>query len=499
MVIGIDVGGTNTDAAIIGENFAAFKLPNEVGMSEVLKEISKKVDLAKEKVVVSTSLPLNLVISKFSEIKTLPILIPGPGLNYSNYGFVVKGFVNHRGELVEDIDEEEIEELLKSKQYENIAIAAKFSPRNSILEEKIKKIASRYIEESRIACSYHVGSLNYPARINTTLINAKTKPIVYDLTTSIKKFVKEFYYFTGDGGIVPDIIAVENPSLLYNSSAAAVAVGASFLTGEKDALIIDVGGTSTDFVLLKDGMPKITDCVEIYGKKTLIRCADSVSIPFGGDSLINERIKPVRLDKPIAFGGKYFTFTDALNCLGYEIGDYRKSRDFKKDFDCEGIFDQFISVASEVVSMFEADKIVAAGYLSPILVPEIAKRCGIKCIVPEHYGVVNAIGVAVSKISLQMYARYDTEKGIASFNGKLERCPFRIGKIPEKEEILDVTISKLYEIARSIGADESEFGNPKILYFNSYTIVRGNMRRGLIADVVAQLEPGIRYELRRLL
>ncbi len=497
MIVGIDVGGTNTDAAVVREDgIITTKLPNEVGISGVLSELSRGVNLVKEKVVVSTSLPLNLVISRFNEIKTLTLLVPGPGLNYSEYGVILRGYVNHRGDVVEEIDEEEIRRTLEAGGYDNVAVASKFSIRNSAIEERIREIALNFVEDSKIALSHYAGGMNYPARINTTVINAKIKSTIVELTELVRKYAGDFYYFKGDGGIVPWRVVIENPSELYNSSPAAVAMGAAFLTGEKDALVIDIGGTSTDFVELRNGMPVIVSGITIFGRRTLIRCVDSVSIPFGGDSVVRGRLMPQRLDKPIAFGGRYFTLTDALNCLGHEIGDYRASREAGKNIDSEIIVEQFISQAAEIVEQLGARKVIGAGYLAPILVPEIARRCGVECIIPEHCEAVNAVGVAVSKVSLTLYARFDTEKGIASFNGIIEKCPFRIGSIPSEDEIFAAAVEKLKEMAKSFGAEDAELGEPKLVYFSSFTVVRGGIRRGVIADVIVQLEPGVRYELR---
>ncbi len=491
MIIGIDVGGTNTDAAIVSDEIKTIKLPNEAGMGGILKEISKEVNLVKEKVVVSTSWPLNLIISKFNESRTLSLVVPGPGLNYSGYGEVVRGYVNHRGDVVEDIDEYEINAILRQNSYDNVAISSKFSVRNCSLEEKIAGIARNYVEDYKIALSHYAGGMNFPARIHTTVVNAKIKETVFRLTELIRNYAGDFYYFKGDGGIIPYSIALNNPSELYNSSPAAVALGAVYLTGEKNALVVDIGGTSTDFVEVIDGMPKIVDGIELAGRKTLIRCVDSVSIPFGGDSVVeNGKLVPVS-SKPAAFGGEKFTLTDALNCAGYEIGDYGRSRRF--ECDVERVLDQFVSLAATTVKEIGCDKVIGTGYLAPYLIPDIAKAAGVDYIIPDHYASANAVGVAVSRVSMTLYVRIDTEKCIAAYNGHVESCPFKPGSLPDDEQILEVAREKVLEIAKKFGAEEEELGRVKTVYFSSFTVVRGGMKRGVIADVIVQIEPGIRY------
>lgn len=491
MIIGIDVGGTNTDAAIVSDEIKTIKLPNDVGIGGVLKEVSKVADLKNEKVVVSTSWPLNLIISKFNEYRTLSLIIPGPGLNYSEYGIILKGYINHRGDVAEEIDEEEVVKIINENKFDNVAISSKFSVRNCYIEDRIFEIVSKYVDRRKIALSHFAGGLNFPARIQTAIVNAKIKETVHRLTDLIVSYAGDFYYFKGDGGIIPYQIALENPSELYNSSPAAVALGARYLTGEENALVVDIGGTSTDFVEIVDGRPRIVEGIDLAGKRTLIRCVDSFSIPFGGDSLVVDGKLVPKSGRPRAFKGQDFTLTDALNCAGCDIGDSRASK--IANCDVESVLEQYISVVANTIKDMDCRKIIGTGYLAPYFIPEIAKRVGVEYVIPEHYESANAVGVAVSKISLTLYARIDTEKGFAAYNGEVEDCPFRTGSLPDDEQILDVVTEKIVEIARKFGASDEEVGDVKPIYFNSFTVVRGGMKRGIIADVIVQIEPGIKY------
>ena len=497
MVVGIDIGGTNTDAAIVCEKIETLKLPNELGLGEVLKKLSERTDLKKEKIVVSTSLPLNLIVGKYHEIPTLTILIPGYGLNYSSHGVVLDGYVNHRGDVIDDSNVSKLKSVLENcKAYENIAIAGKFSVRNPTLEIKAYDFARKYFSPEKIALSYPLGELNYPLRINTTILNAKIKKVVYEVTELVRKYSNCFFYYKGDGGIIPYKLALDNPSLLYNSSAAAVALGAYYLSKVKSGVVIDIGGTTTDFVIMENGNPKLIEKVEIVGKKTLVRCVDSVSIPYGGDSLIDNDIQPKRLDKPVAFGGKHITLTDALNCIGYEIGDASKSKRAWKDKivsieKAEEVVKKFILTICEVVKSFNVDTIIGTGYLAKYIIPAVGRELNIKYIIPKHHEAANAVGVAISRISLTLYARYDTERGKTVYNGEVFKCEFKKGSVPEDEVIIETAKEKVRTLAKEFGAEEEDIKEVKLIYFNSYTVVRAGIKRGKIADVVVQIEPGI--------
>ncbi|MEM1578413.1 MAG: hydantoinase/oxoprolinase family protein [Archaeoglobaceae archaeon] len=490
-MIGVNVGGANIIAAVVSDEIKVFRKPAEMGISSVVNEIANFIE--RERVVVSTSLPLNVLISKFESMKTLTLLIPGPGLNYSRYGVILKGYVNHRGDVVEKIDEAEVKRVLENSAFQNVAIASKFSVRNPVLEEEVKKIVKEKVDEKRIALSYFVGGLNYAARINTTVINAKIKETVWNLNKELKNCIKEFYYLRGDGSISTPESVVENPAQLYNSNALASVFGAIFLTKEKDGVVVNIGGLSTNLIPIEDGKPKIVDGIEVMGRKTLIRCVDSIAIPFGGNSLIeNDRLEPESC-KPIAFGGEHFTLTDAINCLGHEIGNWKTSREIGAKIDFDVAVEQFISVVADNLRQIEAKKIIGAGFLAPYLVPEIAKRAKTSFIIPKYCEAIRAIGSAVARVSLVMHARFDTEKGIAIYNGAFEKCPFRIGSIPTEDEIIDTARKKIVEIAKKFGADE-EIGEVKVLDFSSFTVVKGNMKRGMIADITLQIEPGIRWK-----
>lgn len=488
-MIGIDIGGCNLVSARVEEEISIIQKPAVMGVESLFREVKGLLD--KERVVVTTSLPINLLVSRFEEMKTLTLLIPGPGLNYSRYGVVLKGYVNHRGEVVEKIDEAEVRKVLERERFQNVAIASKFSVRNPILEEEVRKIVREKVEDKRIALSYFVGGLNYPARINTTIINAKLKEIVWDLSENIRSKIGDFYYLKGDGAISTSQLVVENPSELYGSTAVASAFGALYLTGERDSVVVNIGGISTSLVRIENGKPVFVYGVEIAGRKTLIRCVDSVSIPLGGNSIVQGGKTTPVCATPAAFGGSAFTLTDALNCVGFSIGDERRSIEAGKGIDAESVVDSFVSMIADNLKAMECRKIVGAGYLAPYLIPKIAKKADVDYVVPEHSEAVCAIGAAVSKVSLTLHARYDTERGIAIYNGLPAECPFRTGSIPRDEELVEAAKKKVLEIARSFG--EEDLGEIKVLDFSSFTVVKGGMKRGVIADLTLQIEPGIRY------
>jgi N-methylhydantoinase A/oxoprolinase/acetone carboxylase beta subunit len=497
--VGIDVGGTNTDAVEIEDGKISYvKTPNETG--SVVKSL-KKIGRGADRIVVSSSLPLN-VLHEGKGSATKIILIPGPGLDFSHLGSTVKGYVNHRGDIVEEIDLDELREELRDKK-DNLAIIGKFSNRNPSLERKIYGEALNLYKDSEIALGENVQGLGFPRRVGTTILNAKIKRSVYSLTKEIRAVSSSFFYFKGDGGIIPDFVALENPMELVNSSPATAALGSYYLTGE-DGLVVDIGGTTTDFVEIINGIPRVSDYITLFGHETLIRSAEAWAIPVGGDSFVrfseDLRIGPERRENAVAFGGRYLTPTDALNCLGEEIGDYKKSIEAMKE-----VFNDYKSLSDEIIEVFvesicreaskvNPSKIICTGYLGRYLAPMIGRRLRCKYITPEHAEVANAVGAAVSRISLTLYMRIDTDRGKMVCNGKVEDIEER--KF-DPEEIISIAREKVRELAMEEGAAEEDVEDICLTYFDSYDIIRGGYRKGQISNCIVQISPGISSEVTR--
>ena len=480
MLIGMDVGGTNTDLAMVDEEIRSVKIPNTRGMKEALGQVRSCGRLA-----VSTSTPLNTVLAG-SPARVKAIVIPGPGLCRPGG---IRGAVNHRGDIVEEIDPVEVEERLVSSPGDVIAIAGKFSVRNPALEKEAAALALRYYAEERIATSHHLAGLGFPARIATTRLNAAMKEPVFRLVGDIRAEKRDFLFFKGDGGLTLPDDAVDNPSVLYHSSAAAVALGAYFLSGQADCTVVDVGGTTTDLVPLVGGMPLMEVLVH-QGERTVTRAVHAVSLPFGGDSLVGGNgLEPVRAGNSLAFGGGSPTLTDALNVTGEEIGDREASALLAADR-AAGALEFYISQVSRMVGDSGARRLVGTGYLAPYLVPEIARRAGARFTIPPHWECANAVGVAVSRVSLTLHARFDSGRGIVVFNG--EQQP--LGKMGDDDAVIGRCREEVRRRAIAAGANPGDLGVIEVLYYHGYDVIRGSFSHSRIADVVVQVAPGVTVE-----
>ncbi|MCU0633219.1 MAG: hypothetical protein MUC66_09665, partial [Methanolinea sp.] len=340
----------------------------------------------------------------------------------------------------------------------------------------------------RVAVSHHLAALDFPARVATTRLNAMMKETTLLLANEIRREREDFLFFKGDGGLISPLHAIDNPSVLYRSSAAAVALGAYYLSRVNDCLVVDIGGTTTELVALKGGVPGM-ETLLFDGERTITRAVTAESLPFGGDSIIEGGLQPRRLGNALAFGGSHPTLTDALNVAGSDIGETRASRTLPPSLASQALEEYYAGV-SRVVAATGARRLVGTGYLAPFLVPEIARRTGISYTIPPHWGCANAVGVAVSRVSLTLTARFDSGRGWVVFNGEIQE----LRKMGDEEAILERCREEVRQRALAAGAHPRDVRDVQVLSYHAYDVIRSSYRSARIADVVVQIAPGITVE-----
>jgi N-methylhydantoinase A/oxoprolinase/acetone carboxylase beta subunit len=479
VLIGMDVGGTNTDVAMVDGDVHSVKVPNRLGIDAALDIVRGVGRLA-----VSSSQPLNRVLTG-TPARVATLLIPGPGLAWP---CPLQGAVNHRGDVVEQLDPVQARDLLARERGDVVAVAGKFSVRNPVLEEQAREIARELYPDARIAVSWHLGVLDYPARVTTTRLNARMKETVHRLAGTIGGRFDDFLFFKGDGGLASPSVVLENPSLLYHSSTAAVALGAYYLAREKDCLVIDIGGTTTELVPIRDGRPG-REILQVGREKTLVESVGAVSIPYGGDSTIREGLVPGREGNALAFGGPEPTLTDALNCTGWEIGDAGRSAALGRERAGEALEAYYRAVVPFVQGAGE-QIVVGTGYLAPFLVPEIARRAGTRPVIPAHADCANAVGVAVSRVSIALHARFDSGRRRAVFNGEARR----MDHFGNDQELIELCRDEARARALAAGADPRDVDEVELRSCEGFDMVRGGARAGRIVDIMVQIAPGITVE-----
>jgi N-methylhydantoinase A/oxoprolinase/acetone carboxylase beta subunit len=352
MILGIDVGGTNTDAVIVkdGEILRTLKVPTEP--EHLLSCVSKSLhgilgaDIpisAVSRVVLSTTLSTNAIVQGKLD-KAGMIVTAGPGLDPRHYStgehyYIVPGAIDHRGREIEPLDRlrvREIVDILRQSGISTIAAVSKFSTRNPLHENQVLERASGYFPYNTAGHALS-GSLNFPRRIATAFLNASVSRLHYDFVEAVIAAMKEkglkapLFILKADGGTMDVRESQKLPVYTICSGPAASVMGIMALAeagknrhymGDRTFVGLDIGGTTTDISVFWKGVPLfVPKGIRIGPHQTLVRGLLTRSIPIGGDSEISIRdgdfaIGPLRKGSALAFGGPVVTLTDALNIAG---------------------------------------------------------------------------------------------------------------------------------------------------------------------------------------
>ncbi|MFW5929893.1 MAG: hydantoinase/oxoprolinase family protein, partial [Halobacteriota archaeon] len=328
MIVGVDAGGTNVDAAAVepGEGVrATAKRPAEEADVDAVRDVlSAVVDRPDdvERVVVCTTRVLNdLVQDRLPSVSN--VVVPGVGLApelafHGDEDVVARGCVDHRGRVTEPPS------LASQPEHDVVAVTAKFSTRNPDVE---REIADGF-EASAVAYGSDAGgSLGFPRRAATTVANARSKPRHESFSRVFEKALHDVdvdapvFYLKGDAAVVSRDVAERAAAQTLRSGPASSSLGLLALSGRDHAVCVDVGGTTTDVTVVRDGFPVLQEGFERAEVETWYDGVDSVDLSLGGDTRLDEDGLTRRRDGYSAsYGGVHPTLTDAVNVLGGEVG-----------------------------------------------------------------------------------------------------------------------------------------------------------------------------------
>ncbi len=307
--LGIDAGGTYTDAVlfdfkekkILGRSKSLttkWKYSEGImaAVSQLPAEILQKVDL----VSLSTTLVTNAIV----ESNIYPVglfLMPMATMSPENISHtpmaVIKGRMTIEGIASQDIDPDEIrkhaEVMVKNHGVRAFAVSGYGGSVNPELELKVKKVL-REATGLDVCCGHELsGTLNFYVRAHTAVLNAGVIPIMEEFLSQMKQALEGAgitaprLVVKGDGSVMTGSYASEFPVQTALSGPAASMAGASFLTGREDALVIDVGGTTSDIGYLDRGEVFVCeDGASIGSWRTHVKAVDMLTTGLGGDSAI---------------------------------------------------------------------------------------------------------------------------------------------------------------------------------------------------------------------
>ena len=351
MLLGLDVGGTFTDAVIIdGHRVVATAKRRTTkdnlmnGIGEALDAVLEGYDASNiEQVTLSTTVVTNTIV----EGKEKPVdlyVVTGPGRNVDDIFPVspiyLQGYTDHRGIVVEHTPADAVRGIANMVQTRSgtdlAAVSAKFGVRNPQEELSItEELKNTYLTISN--GSLLSGSLNFPRRTISAYFNSAVTPVFtvfkknVEDALSARDIVAPLHILKADGGSLPIEHMVSRPVETAFTGPAATVLGLSALgvIGNQHTVALDIGGTTTDISLWKHGRPLMTkNGVSIREYPSAVRSFAVTSVGIGGESVVrfkngNLTVGPERVGPSVALGGIEPTLGDALIVLGHaNYGDF---------------------------------------------------------------------------------------------------------------------------------------------------------------------------------
>jgi N-methylhydantoinase A/oxoprolinase/acetone carboxylase beta subunit len=311
VMLGIDTGGTYTDAVLFdserGVLGSAKALTRRHDLTLGIREAAERVlagrgELAVELVSLSTTLATNAVVEgQGSPICLLLIGYPPDALEQAGLGkaigadpvVFIRGGHDAAGEQVQPLDPEEARAAIErhARDAAAFAVSGYFSVRNPSHENEVRALV-RELTGLPVTCGHELSAnLHASRRALTAALNARLVPVLGQLIQAVRRMMSErgiaapLMVVKGDGSLVSAEFALEYPIETILSGPAASVVGSLHLSGETDACVADMGGTTTDIALVENGKPILNrEGATVGGWHTMVEAVQIYTFGLGGDS-----------------------------------------------------------------------------------------------------------------------------------------------------------------------------------------------------------------------
>ncbi len=547
MILGLDVGGTQTDTVLIdGEQIVAeTKIPTGEDLLSTLRQALESILAGVqpreiERMAFSTTLATNAVV----EDRLTPtgmIVSAGPGIDPDCFrvgpGYhVVEGCLDHQGFEAVPLKKASVLDAarrIQQKGINAIGVAGKFSVRNPSHELQIVEWVKALFPH--VAMGHTVaGGLNFPRRISTTYLNASLHETYQSFSDALTRILHEKnlhgprYLLKPDGGTIDLLRSTGSPAQTAQSGPAASVMGALALDAcQGTTLVMDIGGTTTDMAVVLNGIPLLNPHgIKLGPYKTLIRSIVTHSLGTGGDSMVQVTeegkmtVGPSRNGPPAAFGGSEATPTDAMVTLGLlKTGNPKAARAVMGDLgrllacDAKRAAERVLTRTAETIAQsakafvheinsqpvytiheilnetpVEPASVLIMGGPAPYLAPYVEKVLKLPCRVPPYYHVANAVGAAVARVTAQVTLQADTERGSVIIPEAGEE--YEIDRHFNLDQAIAMAREALRRKAVSVGAKESSL-KTSITEKQVFNMIRGYRMVGQNIRLKMSITPGL--------
>ena len=438
--IGVDVGGTNTDAAVVEMDgdvprvVASVKTPTT---DDVLGGIVNALAAVPHDdvtvVVIGTTHFTNAVVQRrgLNRVGFLRLCLPTGGSLQPTVGWpreladtlhhetvMVEGGIEYDGRVFEELDESAVREA--GRQFadtgiDSVVVSGSFSPVDTSQEERAAELLRDTMPGVRVTQSHELGRLGLLERENAAGLNAALLDLARTTIDAFARAVVDsgvpdgtrLFLSQNDGTMLDVEAASRHPVLTFASGPTNSMRGAALLGGIADGLVVDVGGTTADFGALVSGYPRqANSAVDVGGVRTLFQLPDLLSIGLGGGSIV--RHEPLRLgpdsvgqhllERALVTGGESYTLTDAAVAAGrLEVEGWSASGLDDADAVLE-LAAEMIAEGADRMKVTATDVPLIAVGGGAFAVPDAI--AGVADVIrPAHSGVANAVGAALAQVS----------------------------------------------------------------------------------------------------
>jgi N-methylhydantoinase A/oxoprolinase/acetone carboxylase beta subunit len=441
MRIGLDVGGTHTDAVLMDgiKVIARVKATTtedvasgiETALASILEGQSPaSVDL----LTIGTTQFTNAVVERkqLSRVAVVRACLPaGRGLMpradwpqdlseaTDGGSYLIHGGHLYDGRPVSELQEGELTELtqtLSNTQPAAVVVSCAFSPTQPEQEDRLVARLAAALPGIRVCASHVMGGLGLIERENASILNASLLDFADRVANALVESSKKLglqcpVYVSQNDGTLIDLERVRQfPALTFASGPTNSIRGAWALTGLADAIVIDVGGTTSDIGVLKNGFPRQSNLViDVGGARTNFRMPDVIAIGLGGGSLIGphgESCGPQSVarelpQKALCYGGSVMTLTDVAVSQGrLSISDASRSKPVEAEV-CEAVDSLIVEKLAAAVDLMKPGgailPVILVGGGAPLIPGETLAGCPI--VRPDNADVANAIGASIAQVS----------------------------------------------------------------------------------------------------
>jgi N-methylhydantoinase A/oxoprolinase/acetone carboxylase beta subunit len=368
--LGIDAGGTYTDVVIYDRDrdavLAKSKAPTTkwdftIGIGHALDGLDADLLRRAELVAVSTTLATNAIVEGYGQRVGL-LVMPPYGL-FADEDIphepkaVIRGRLDITGVELEAVDAAQVTAaargLMKANDAECFAVSGFASTVNPSQEMEVKRIV-RAATGRTVTCGHELSDLlDFRTRAITAVLNARIIPRLERFLHDARRALEArgiraaLMVVKGDGTLMSEATALERPVETIMSGPAASVAGARYLTGLADALVVDVGGTTTDTAFVRGGEVRVSEWgTRVGGWQTHVRALRMRTVGLGGDSLVTfherrlllgpRRVAPVAWLEAVSSNAR-----PALDYIENRLDDFAASSHGMEIFVRTGDFEPF--------------------------------------------------------------------------------------------------------------------------------------------------------------